>query len=35
MPELLSALDAFMPEHRRCGELGGGVDGERAWMACD
>ena len=34
MPELLAALDAFMQEHRRCGELDGGVDGERAWMAC-
>jgi hypothetical protein len=37
MPELLSALaalDAFLQEHRRCGELGGGVDGERVWMAC-
>jgi len=28
MPELLDALDAFVPEHRRCGELDGGVDGE-------
>ena len=35
MPELLAALDAFMQEHRRCGELEGGVDGERVWMACD
>ena len=35
MPELLAALDAFMQEHRRCGELGSGVDGERVWMACD
>jgi hypothetical protein len=35
MPDLLAALDAFMPEHRRCGELDGGVDGERVWMACD
>jgi hypothetical protein len=22
MPELLAALDAFVQEHRRCGELG-------------
>ena len=35
MPELLAALDAFMQEHRRCGELDGGVDGARVWMACD
>jgi len=30
--DLLTALDAFVQEHRRCGELDGGV--ERAWMAC-
>lgn len=35
MPELPAALDAFLQEHRRCGELDGGVDGERGWMACD
>jgi hypothetical protein len=35
MPELLAALDAFLQEHRCCGELDGGVDGERVWMACD
>jgi hypothetical protein len=35
MPELLAALDAFMQEHRRCGDLDGGVDGERVWMVCD
>ena len=34
MTELLVALDAFVQEHRRCGELDGGVDGERVWMAC-
>jgi hypothetical protein len=28
-------LDAFLQEHRRCGDLDGGVDGERVWMACD
>jgi hypothetical protein len=27
MPELIAAHDAFMQEHRRCGELGGGVEG--------
>jgi len=26
MPKLLSALDAFVQEHRRCGELEGGID---------
>ena len=35
MPDLVVALDAFMQEHRRCGELHGGVDGARVWMACD
>jgi hypothetical protein len=35
MPDLLAALDAFVQEHRRCGDLDGGVEGERAWMACD
>jgi len=35
VPELLAALDAFLQEHRRCGDLDGGVDGERVWMACD
>jgi hypothetical protein len=35
MPELLSALDAFLRKHRRCGELDGGVDDERVWMACE
>ncbi len=33
--DLLAALDAFIQEHRRCGELDGGVDGERVWMTCD
>jgi hypothetical protein len=35
MPDLLAALDVFVQEHRRCGELDGGVDGERVWMTCD
>ena len=35
MPELLAALDAFLQEHRRCGELDGGVEDDRVWMACD
>jgi uncharacterized Rossmann fold enzyme len=34
MPELIAAFDAFVQEHHRCGDLDGGVDGERvAWMA--
>jgi hypothetical protein len=33
MPELL-ALDAFL-QHRRCGDLDGGVEGERVWMSCE
>jgi hypothetical protein len=35
MPGLLAALDAFVQAHRRCGELDGGVEGERVSMACD
>ena len=35
MPELLAALDAFLQEHRRCGELDGGLEDGRVWMACD
>ena len=35
MPELLAALDAFLQEHRGCGEMDGGVGGERVWVACD
>jgi len=27
MPELIAALDAFVQQHRRRGELDGGVDG--------
>jgi hypothetical protein len=32
MPDVLTALDAFLQEHRRCGDLEGGVEGERVWM---
>jgi hypothetical protein len=35
MPELLAALDAFVQEHRRCGELDGGGDHDVVWMSCD
>jgi hypothetical protein len=29
MPDLLAALAAFLQEHRRCGELSGGIDSGR------
>jgi hypothetical protein len=32
---LLTDLDAFSTEHRRCGDLDGGVDGPIVWMSCD
>ncbi len=35
MPELLAALDGFLQEHRRCGDLDGGVERGRVWMACE
>ena len=35
MPEVLSALNAFLQEHRRCGELDGGDHDGQVWMACD
>jgi hypothetical protein len=31
---LLADLDAFYTEHRRCGELDGGVDARTVWMTC-
>jgi len=31
---LLTELDAFYTEHRRCGDLDGGVEGDRVWMTC-
>ena len=31
---LLTDLDAFSTEHRLCGDLDGGVDGEMVWMTC-
>lgn len=33
--ELLVALDAFVQEHRRCGELEAGVEPAFVWMVCD
>ena len=35
MPELLAAIDALVQEHRRCGELVGGVEGNMVWMSSD
>ena len=35
MPELLAALDAFLQEHRRCGDLDAGIEPALVWMACD
>jgi hypothetical protein len=32
---LLTELDAFYMDHRRCGELDAGVEGEVVWIACD
>src|SRR5438128_9258724 len=31
---LLHDLYAFYLAHRRCGDLDGGVEGERVWMTC-
>ena len=31
---LLADLDAFLKEHRRCGDLDGEVEGDRVWMTC-
>jgi hypothetical protein len=31
---LLTDLDAFFSEQRRCGELDAGVDGPIVWIAC-
>jgi hypothetical protein len=35
MAELLAALDAFLREHRRRGELESAVTDGVVWMACD
>jgi hypothetical protein len=34
MPELLAALDAFVQEHQRCGDLDSGLDHGVVWLAC-
>ena len=31
---LFHALQAFFQEHQYCGDLDGGVDGDRVWMTC-
>jgi hypothetical protein len=31
---LLAALYAFLQEHRRCGELASGLEGDHVWMRC-
>jgi len=31
---LFDAFQAFFQEHQYCGELDGGVDGDRVWMTC-
>jgi hypothetical protein len=31
---LLADLDAFLQEHRRCGDLDAAVEGDRVWMTC-
>jgi hypothetical protein len=33
--DLLLAFDAFVQEHRRCGELEAGVEPAFVWMVCD
>jgi hypothetical protein len=33
--DLLTDLDAFSLEHRRCSDLDGGADGPVVWIACD
>jgi len=35
MPEVLAALNAFLQEHRCCGDLDGGGDDGQVWMACE
>jgi hypothetical protein len=35
MPALLAALDAFLQERRRSGELDGGVEDTAVWMSCE
>jgi hypothetical protein len=32
---LLTVLDAFYLDHRRCGDVEAGVDGPVVWIGCD
>jgi hypothetical protein len=32
---LLTGLDAFYLDHRRCGDLEAGVDGPVVWIGCE
>jgi hypothetical protein len=34
LSRLLASLDAFLDEHRYCGELDGRADEEWIWMTC-
>jgi hypothetical protein len=34
MPDVLNALVAFVAEHQRCGDLDGGRDDGKVWIAC-
>jgi hypothetical protein len=31
---LFDALQAFFQEHQYCGDLDGGVEGDRVWVTC-
>ena len=35
MVSLLTELDAFYVDHRRCGALDAGVDGPVVWLDCE
>jgi hypothetical protein len=35
MATLISDVEAFLQEHRRCGEMDAGVEDDRVWMTCD
>jgi hypothetical protein len=35
MATLISDLEAFLQEHRRCGEMDAGVEDDRVWMTWD
>ena len=34
MHTVWDSFEAFLHEHRACGELDSGVEGERLWAAC-